>query len=37
MLYVYVAVTDQRVLCPCNESWFTIADLEELLLIYIYI
>ena len=27
-MYNYVAVRDQRVLCPCNESWFTIVDLE---------
>ena len=23
---IYVAVRDQRVLYPCNESWFTIAE-----------
>ena len=28
LVCMYVAVRDQRVLCPCNESWFTIAESE---------
>ena len=27
-IIIYVAVQDQRVLCPCNESWFIIAESE---------
>ena len=26
ILYIYVAVREQRLLCPCNESWFIIAE-----------